>query len=159
MQYTSLRQITVPLTALAAILLLGSVVSAWSGPTDTPPDGNAWAPLNVGSTAQSKSGGLLLNTGGATNGLIVASGNVGIGTTDPAGTLDVNGSICIDGNCISDWPTGGELTFGTTTNQGGGDCPDGSVMTGATVSASYHSYDGNNIVGSTNLTLHCTPVE
>jgi len=39
--------------------------------------------LNIGSTGQSKAGGLILNTGGAATGLIVQSGNVGIGTTTP----------------------------------------------------------------------------
>ena len=33
------------------------------------------------------------------------TGNVGIGTTDPAGTLDVSGDLCISGSCRSSWGT------------------------------------------------------
>lgn len=64
-------------------------VFAWTGPTAAPPGNNAATPLNTSATAQSKSGGLLLNTGGATNGLIVQLGNVGIDTTTPANKLQV----------------------------------------------------------------------
>jgi len=48
--------------------------AAWQGPTATPPNGNADAPLNVSAIGQSKAGGLILNTGGALNGLVVELG-------------------------------------------------------------------------------------
>jgi hypothetical protein len=59
------------------------LVSAWTEPAVTPPGGNVDTPINVGNIGQIKAGGLILNTGGATNGLIVQSGNVGIGNPSP----------------------------------------------------------------------------
>ena len=84
-------------TNIAVLALIGfiasvSLVYAWTGPTGTPPANNVSAPLNVSSTAQSKVGGLIINTGGAANGLIVSSGNVGIGQLSPLYTLDITGT-------------------------------------------------------------------
>ncbi|MDO8742701.1 MAG: hypothetical protein Q7J45_04220, partial [bacterium] len=67
--------------------------AVFTPPTTTPPNADAYAPLNTSPTAQAKTGGLLLNTGGATNGLIVQSGKVGIGTASPSQELSVNGII------------------------------------------------------------------
>ena len=66
--------------------------AAFTQPTTAPPNADAYAPLNTGPDAQAKTGGLLLNTGGAANGLIVQNGNVGIGTTVPGAKLEVYGS-------------------------------------------------------------------
>lgn len=97
--------------ALALFIASTSVLAAWTGPGTTPPSGNVAAPLNTSSTAQSKAGGLLLNTGGATNGLIVQTGNVGIGGT-PGYKLDVFGQV----NAQSTSGTGGYISSG---NYGG----------------------------------------
>jgi hypothetical protein len=76
---------------------------AWTEPTSTPPYGNISAPINVSNQGQIKYGGLLLNfgkgpnLGGATTGLIVANGNVGIGTTSPDAALHVEGDVKIGG--------------------------------------------------------------
>ncbi len=71
--------------------------AAFTAPATAPPGADAYAPLHTGSDAQSKVGGLLLNTGGATNGLIVQFGNVGIGTTNPSQRLEINGNVQISG--------------------------------------------------------------
>jgi hypothetical protein len=102
---------------LGIALAIGLSVLAFTEPSLTPPGCTAGtagcdAPLNVGTTGQSKSGwlratkffvgnpptvseqgagdgllrttmGAILNEGGAATGLIVQSGNVGIGTTNP----------------------------------------------------------------------------
>ncbi len=82
--------------ALALILALGlNFAMAWTGPTQAPPGGNTSAPVNVGTSNQTKTGGLLsvFNfwvdgamgvTGGASFG-----GNVGAGTTTPGTLLSV----------------------------------------------------------------------
>ncbi len=80
-------------SVLAISLSLGYFVSAWAEPTAPPPVDNVSTPLNSGNTNQSKAGGLILNTGGAVNGLIVQSGNVGIGTTSPNSALDIAGFL------------------------------------------------------------------
>jgi len=79
---------------LAMVFLIGYFVFAWQEPEADPPDANVPAPLNVSLTAQSKEGALVLATNlGVTTGLIVRYGNVGIGTTGPAGKLHVRSSI------------------------------------------------------------------
>lgn len=77
------------LIALAIFVVTGVVFGAWQGPSSDPPGGNVSAPLHTGSAGQSKAGGLVLNTGGAANGLIVSQGNVGIGASSPSYKLDV----------------------------------------------------------------------
>ena len=69
--------------------------AAFTQPSTAPPGADAYAPLSTSPDAQSKIGGLLLNTGGASNGLIVQNGNVGIGVVSPTAKLDVAGPIKI----------------------------------------------------------------
>ncbi|MDO8559406.1 MAG: hypothetical protein Q7R84_03680, partial [bacterium] len=119
---------------LALLFLVGFAVFAWQEPTSAPPADNVSAPLNISDTGQSKSGwlttlkslfigstpsgaeqgttgvlrttgGAILNTGNATTGLIISSGNVGIGTASPGAKLDVNGDI----KAISLINTGGSV--------------------------------------------------
>ena len=96
--------------AILSGVLIALQSFAFTEPTQAPPLGNVPAPLNVGSSGQSKAGGLILNTGGATNGLIVDQGNVGIGTQNPAQKLDVIGyvrgatGLCIGNDCRTGWP-------------------------------------------------------
>lgn len=45
-------------TVIALSLILGTVTYAWTGPTDTAPNGNVPAPINVGTALQEKLGSL-----------------------------------------------------------------------------------------------------
>ena len=100
---------------LALILVIGvGYVSAqsWTPPTASPPGNNTDTPLNVGNSGQTKSGGLTFNTGGAVNGLIVATGNVGIGTVSPQAKLAVqDGSVLFDGTIGATPVSGGGTRF------------------------------------------------
>lgn len=77
------------------LFIAGFAVYAWTEPSQAPPGGNVSAPLNAGPTGQSKEGGLILNTGGAANGLIVQQG-----------TSTFNGNVCIGVACRNTWPSG-----------------------------------------------------
>ncbi len=91
------KQISSKAVALTfGILVLCSAIAfyagAWTSPSGNPPDNNAAAPLNTSITGQEKLGGLVLNLNGAPYGLIVAAGNVGIGTASPGAKLEVAGT-------------------------------------------------------------------
>ena len=125
---------SVIIMAIASIFWVNGLILAWTAPTAVPPAGNVAAPLNVGSTGQSKAGGLILNTGGAATGLIVNSGNVGIGTAAPGAKLEVSGNI------IANTPTASNhvATKGyVDAAAGGGGC--------------YISYSGGCLAGFTNM--------
>ena len=95
----SISYFSVIAIVIGVVFLVNGLILAWTPPISAPPADNVDAPLNVGSTGQSKAGGLILNTGGAETGLIVDQGNVGIGTAAPGAKLEV------DGNVIADIPT------------------------------------------------------
>lgn len=68
-------------------------VVAWQEPSEAPPGGNVSAPLNTGATGQSKAGGLILNTSGAPNALVIDKGN-----------------LCFGADCRDEWPATGVVT-------------------------------------------------
>jgi hypothetical protein len=79
-----------------SVFFVSFIVFAWTSPPGVPPicpagEPGCETPLHTGTAGQSKTGGLLLNTGGASTGLIVEHGNVGIGTLTPSVKLDVKG--------------------------------------------------------------------
>jgi len=89
---------------------VNAFAATFTEPTGSPTSYNAPAPLDTSSNANAKVGGLLLNSGGATNGLLVQYGKVGIGTTNPGYKLDVqggqinaSGGLCIAGDCKTSW--------------------------------------------------------
>ena len=92
-----------PLSFLSGLtlgtLIMGSIVSAWTGPTQTAPGGNVSAPINVGSIDQVKSAGLGVNSLAVYGNTILNGTNVylnfgttagsgGYGIRDNAGTLE-----------------------------------------------------------------------
>jgi hypothetical protein len=92
-------------------LLVGSpYITAWTGPTDNPAEGNVAAPINVGTTDQVKDGGL-----GVTN--FVADNIISAGTMLSSGSVtsntkmrspmycDENGSNCFFASTVSSLPT------------------------------------------------------
>ena len=94
-----LSDITLGIVLGVFIGITTSSVVAWNAPTATPPNGNvSGAPITTGA-GQIKSGGLILNSAGTSiAGLIVANGNVGVGTNSPRAKLDVRGDIVSSGN-------------------------------------------------------------
>jgi hypothetical protein len=79
---------TIPLCFGVFIMsvLVGYLVLAWTEPSQAPPGGNVYAPINVGADAQYKIGGLILNTGGGDPALIVVGEKTNpVGGACPAG--------------------------------------------------------------------------
>ncbi len=111
----------------SSIFLLSFAIFAWTSPPGAPPtcpvgEPGCETPLHTGTAGQSKTGGLLLNTGGASTGLIVEHGNVGIGTLTPSVKMEVIGGIKINSFSLSK-PNCNESTRGmmwsiTESNEG-----------------------------------------
>ena len=89
--FGSYKGISLIISVLILSLSISYFVFAWSEPTAVPPGDNVSPPLNISSVDQSKEGGLILNTGGAsTNGLVVENGNVGIGAVPLNAKLEID---------------------------------------------------------------------
>lgn len=98
---------TVKVVVLALILTVGvqfvaaQSTTTWQPPTSSPPQGNTYAPLNVGPSGQVKDGGLTLGytLSASAPALIIKNGKLCL----PQGT----GTLPPEGDCRSSWPTGG----------------------------------------------------
>ena len=112
--------------AILVFLFLSGIgvanAQTWTPPTASPPGDNVASPLNTGSSAQSKIGGAIFNTGGATYGLLVPFGNVGIGTLTPVALFHVSNVVpTIDlfritaGSNVVVVNSSGKVGIGTTT--------------------------------------------
>lgn len=140
-------------TLLFSVGLQTFAAGTWSAPTAPPPNANADAPLNTGIQAQEKAGGLLLNTGGAVNGLIVQSGNVGIGVLNPTKKLDIAGDITASGNITA---AGNINTTGDIcTSANGGLCLK-SVAAAAVGPSVYKQAAGCSLAGAVTTAQTCT---
>jgi len=131
------KKLALSLGVLAVIFSINYLVMAWTEPGALPPTPNVPAPINVGTSTQTKQGDLNImgnfsvnkifeaDGGGAVGtGLNVIGGKVGIGTITPGAKLDVIGDIASANNF--DWnkqatangnPEGG-LLFTTTHSSG-----------------------------------------
>jgi hypothetical protein len=86
--------------AIAAVLFVAaSVVAAWAGPTQAPPNGNVPAPINVGTIDQIKDGGIGVNSLAVFGNAVISTvsgylnfgatvGSSGYGFRDNAGTME-----------------------------------------------------------------------
>ena len=99
MQIKNSKEISAKITSLAfGVLVLSFLVgfyavATWTEPSSPPPESNTSAPINVGSDLQTKTGALIINSGGADTGLQLL-GKVSIGTIGiPTEALEVNGNI------------------------------------------------------------------
>lgn len=139
------------IVTFALVTAVSLAVFAWTDPTQSPPNGNVATPINVGSTAQVKSGNLWAASMGTDNGFCIGAscitswnqaggggwtssntnitftgGNVGIGTSSPAYALSVLGTIYTTGGVRF-----GDGTVQTTAESGGvlnpGTCYDGEI--------------------------------
>lgn len=90
-----MRSKAISLGVVITTLFAASIVSAWTGPGSSPPNGNVAAPINVGTTAQSKNGALGVNE-----------------ATAPTFPFEVNGDSFLQGSLIL-YGTSKYFNFGT----------------------------------------------
>ena len=124
------------LITLGSFLFVITAVSAWTGPAGDPPNNNVAAPINVGATGQFKQGPLGINTnavpagafkmtvggdadiaGGLSADRLLVDGNSQFNGTVNVGAAGTNRQICLNGPCITAWPTGADNLGNHTATQ------------------------------------------
>lgn len=145
-----------------ALIVAVGTANAWTGPTGSPPNNNVPAPVNVGGTAQTKSGDLLINAAFGTNALAVfgnsllqassylnwgaTAGTNGYGIRDNGGAMEFKNSGGVAGD--NGWQTLQAIVSGLI---GGGA---GSwVLSGNNL---YNTNSGNIGIGTTNPVGHAS---
>jgi len=142
---------------LTAALGVNYLFAAWTGPTQTPPDGNTDAPVHIGTTDQVKDGGLSINAlsvfgGGYFQGS-VQIGDSGDSTQE--GTIRWTGAD-FQGYMGGDWVslTGAGLACTSFTYSDWGECQSNSTQTRTVLTSSPEGCVGGNPV----TTQSCTYV-
>lgn len=109
------QKLPIQLTLLFIGFLSAFALQAWAytEPASAPPAGDVPAPLNTGSSVQTKVGPLVVNTGAAAIGLTVFKGNVGIGTPSASSQLTIDQALVGGG-----WNAGITLKNNTGTHTG-----------------------------------------
>ena len=105
-------------------VVLGIIVAAgvtyafaWTGPTATPPNGNVAAPINVGSSIQTKLGGLILN-GSTTSQL--STGLTVFGQSIFDGSIQINDGTAGAGKVLQATDSSGDAKWVATSTLGSG---------------------------------------
>lgn len=171
----------ITITALVALVVVGLAVRslAFNGPSSSGGTGGGF--IGIGASGNVSVGTstplgtvMLLTMGSTTNSSYYAfeaqnsngsplfvvrnDGNVGVGTSSPAYSLSVSGTVnavsyCISGaNCITSWPSSGGS--GTVTSITAGNGLTGGTITGSgTIAVSYGSSTNTAVQGNTSITI------
>lgn len=149
----TLKQSIITIIVCTAVVAGVSLVYSWTGPTATPPGGNVSAPINVGTTAQYKSGALSIGgllqapqiqlTTGAATGKVLTSDASGLASWQTGGTGGV--SQIIAGTNITISPAGG--TGAVTINSTGG----GGGLTGSGSTNYVSKWTGATSLGNSSV--------
>lgn len=85
--------------AVFMLVVSFTAVAQWQGPTQKPPEGNTFSPINISSNIQRKAGSLVIGGGLGVENIAVFDSTVGIGTGNvlPTAELEVNGLAKVSG--------------------------------------------------------------